>query len=382
MNTYKTNYAKGELVSREVLEKQVKYFADMKVMSQAFDSTNILVAILNSLRQIVYVNKEFIKALKVIELKSILGKRPGEVMCCKHASENKLGCGDSEACKYCNAVNLILSSIQSGEEATGEAVIVGRVDGFEESMNFQEHVVPFRVEEEDFYILSLVDITDTVKARYMQRIFFHDVINTAGALGNYVGLLKNEVPESIRDEMEFVEETFKDMVSEIQWQRLLIEAENGELKPHYSEIQSFDVLSSVKKLYERNGSDKGRVVAIDEKFQCILFTSDYVILKRVLSNMIKNALEETEAGGTVYIGCKRLEFQKKQHIEFWVKNEKYMPTEIQHQVFNRAFSTKGIGRGLGTYSMKLLGERYLGGMVGFVSDKSNGTLFYVRLPLE
>jgi sensor histidine kinase regulating citrate/malate metabolism len=49
------------------------------------------------------------------------------------------------------------------------------------------------------------------------------------------------------------------------------------------------------------------------------------------------------------------------------------------QVFMRSFSTKGVQRGLGTYSMKILGEQYLGGKVDFETNPKNGTTFYIDL---
>jgi signal transduction histidine kinase len=52
---------------------------------------------------------------------------------------------------------------------------------------------------------------------------------------------------------------------------------------------------------------------------------------------------------------------------------------IQLQIFQRFFSTKGPGRGLGTYSMKLFGERYLKGKVDFSSQAPQGTTFTVTL---
>jgi len=41
-----------------------------------------------------------------------------------------------------------------------------------------------------------------------------------------------------------------------------------------------------------------------------------------------------------------------------------------------------LGRGLGTYSMKLLSERYLEGCVGFTSSAKHGTTFTARYPLD
>jgi signal transduction histidine kinase len=58
-----------------------------------------------------------------------------------------------------------------------------------------------------------------------------------------------------------------------------------------------------------------------------------------------------------------------------------MPRDVQLQVFQRSFSTKGSGRGLGTYSMKLLSERYLQGRVTFDTSPAKGTTFRAIYPL-
>jgi sensor histidine kinase regulating citrate/malate metabolism len=57
-----------------------------------------------------------------------------------------------------------------------------------------------------------------------------------------------------------------------------------------------------------------------------------------------------------------------------------MPRAVQLQIFQRSFSTKGNGRGLGTYSMKLLSERYLNGRVTFKSSSRDGTVFIGLYP--
>jgi sensor histidine kinase regulating citrate/malate metabolism len=65
-----------------------------------------------------------------------------------------------------------------------------------------------------------------------------------------------------------------------------------------------------------------------------------------------------------------------------VHNDAPIPREVRLQIFQRAFSTKGPGRGLGTYSMKLLSQRYLGGDVSFTSSEEGGTTFKARYPLH
>jgi sensor histidine kinase regulating citrate/malate metabolism len=55
---------------------------------------------------------------------------------------------------------------------------------------------------------------------------------------------------------------------------------------------------------------------------------------------------------------------------------------VQLQIFVRSYSTKGKGRGLGTYAMKLFTEKYLGGRIDFESRPETGTTFRVELPLQ
>jgi sensor histidine kinase regulating citrate/malate metabolism len=56
-----------------------------------------------------------------------------------------------------------------------------------------------------------------------------------------------------------------------------------------------------------------------------------------------------------------------------------IPEGIREQIFMRSFSTKGATRGLGTYSVKLLTEKYLKGKASFLSNTSEGTVFTIEL---
>ena len=92
--------------------------------------------------------------------------------------------------------------------------------------------------------------------------------------------------------------------------------------------------------------------------------------------LIKNALEASSRGEVITVGCE----DDAETVRFWVRNPRPMPRDVQLQVFQRSFSTKGRNRGIGTYGMKLLTERYLGGRVGFSSDPHAGTRFWAAYP--
>ncbi len=92
--------------------------------------------------------------------------------------------------------------------------------------------------------------------------------------------------------------------------------------------------------------------------------------------MVKNAMEASLNYDPVIFGVHARDGK----AVFEVHNSIYMPKNVQLQVFKRNFSTKGSDRGLGTYSMRLLGERYLKGRVYFESGEEQGTTFYFELP--
>ncbi len=95
--------------------------------------------------------------------------------------------------------------------------------------------------------------------------------------------------------------------------------------------------------------------------------------------LVKNALEAVAPGETVTTYCSNTEDK----ITFYVHNPGVMSREVQLQLFQRSFSTKAAeGRGIGTYSVKLFGERYLKGKVAFSSNETEGTVFSLSMPLS
>ncbi len=169
-----------------------------------------------------------------------------------------------------------------------------------------------------------------------------------------------------------------ELISEIRSHQNLTEAENSELIINPMPISTMEILSEVLNVFiDQNDFNKNHII-IDEHTPDLLFISDKSLLKRVLINLAKNAFEVSDKGQSVIIGCDKME----EHIQFWVNNKKHMPREVQLQIFKRSFSTKGKGRGLGLYSVKLLSERYLKGNVTFTSSPESGTTFKVTYPLN
>ena len=361
--------------SEQILDEH-ELVSSQKFFTEIFGSITGIGAIINKNRQIVFVNEDFMKVLKIDDIVSILGKRPGEVISCIHADNNTGGCGTSPACSFCGTVNAILESQRTGQKSCREALITTRVNGKFKSLDLNIISTPVTLSGYTFYALIMQDISHEKRRAALERIFFHDLLNSAGGLNGLLSLLKEgTAPKVERHLINLSEEASREIIDEIQMHRHLLAAENGDLRVNIEIVGSMSVIrDSINKIgFHESGKDKKVVIAY--KAKDISFETDRVILQRVLINLLKNALEATSPNGQILIGAEDLGNK----IRFWVKNDQVIPVNIQMQLFQRSFSTKGKGRGLGTYSIRLLTENYLKGSATFVSSENEGTTFEVKL---
>ena len=335
---------------------------------------DILVAV-NSTRQIVYANRSAVDFFQARDAGELWGKRPGEAAGCVHSNETPGGCGTSEACRVCGAF-LAISRGLGGESSVEECrmMLTGGA-----AMDLSVWARPFELEDEQFLFLSIQDISDEKRRQALEKIFFHDLLNTAGGLKSISEIIEGSAPGELRELREVIASLSEQLVDEIQSQRDLLAAERGELYVESRKVNSRDIVAKTITLYLKNQVCDGKTIHASEICDEILLSTDMGLLLRVLGNLAKNALEATPPGGTVTVGCHA---PTENTIEFFVHNAACIPREIQLQIFNRSFSTKGSGRGLGTYSVKLLTERFLDGKAEFSSTPGEGTIFFVRFPTE
>ncbi len=169
------------------------------------------------------------------------------------------------------------------------------------------------------------------------------------------------------------------LAREVEDQQQLTLAERGDLVLHPEKIAVSEVFTILESIFLVHGASEGECFHIERVDPHEKIVIDSSLLIRVLTNMIKNALEEVETGESIRVWFEHMENTPVFHV--W--NPGVIPERDAIQIFQRSFSTKcERGRGLGTYSMKLFGERYLGGEVSFESTEETGTVFSIRLPAD
>jgi len=329
--------------------------------------------ILNKEREIVFANKSLLKYLAAEDDFLKRGFRPGEAINCQHAFENEAGCGTSEFCKTCGAVISILNS-QSGQYEDVQECRIIQGDGCT-ALDLRVKSTRLSLEGEDFTVFTVADISNEKRRQALERIFFHDILNTAGGILGYTQILREAEPDELEIFSESIEELSNRLIEEIQAQKQLIAAEGGQLDIRPVKFSSARMVQETIELYKNHVVTEGKSLVPGEMTD-IEVVNDRSLLGRVLGNMVKNALEADPAGSVITVSC----VEKEGRIIFSVNNRSFMPSIVQLQIFNRSFSSKGKGRGLGTYSMKLLSEKYLQGKVYFESSSEKGTTFYAEYP--
>jgi hypothetical protein len=363
----------GRMTEREVRRYSQKAVSD-PVVQVVLEAVSGYVLIMNKQRQVLAANLNLLSALGLNIMESVSGLRIGEVLGCENSAIGPDGCGTSEQCVHCGAALSILSSQAEDRSVAGECVMKIKRNGVFECLNFMVRVTPIRVGRHPMLVFVFHDISSRKQKRILEQIFFHDLRNMIGGLRLWGEQMQElDAPEAAGRIVNMV-----DLINrEIDDHACLMSAENGVLEVNRSDVNVGLLYYTLSGIFEGEASAKGKKLVFHPEGRNAVLRTDPDLLRRVLSNMIRNGLESAPDGGTVHV-----EFGfSNARPRFAVHNLGTMSPETQARVFQRGFTTKGgQGHGLGTYSMKLIGETWLKGEVGFKSTPKEGTTFYFLLP--
>jgi K+-sensing histidine kinase KdpD len=370
-----TFFAPAERASEILLDRQTQTLRGEPIVEQLLDSLPEPTMVLNAQRQIVLANEKT-EAVLGRSKQCMLGMRVGEAIECVHAHDDPAGCGTTSFCKNCGAVQAMMTCIKERVADVQECRIESRLTGEPVALDLRVSASPLAIAGEPFTVFSVRDITDEKRRALLERVFFHDILNSAGSLHSLLVFLDQMQGDEKKDTEQALRNLSEQIIEEIQSQRDLLAAEQGQLAAKITDLNVPTFLDRLCVLYRRHSvAHQRELVLLPPKGQPVIFT-DGVLLGRVLGNLIKNALEASSRGQRVTVA-----FDNTRYPLFTVHNPAAMRENVQLQMFQRSFSTKeGKGRGIGSYSVKLLTEKYLRGKVWFTSNPDEGTCFFVSLP--
>lgn len=374
MDTY---FAPAERDTPEQIAREVSRISNNALIDSLMKSIRGLLAVVNDKRQILAVNDAFLKMLGVEDADKVLGLRPGEAIDCIHAHEEEGGCGTTKYCSACGAAIAMVTCLAQHEPVEEKCVATVKRHQQEVDLCLKVRACPLTLGNQSFILLFLQDNTNQERWAALERAFFHDITNTLSGLVGASELLILEDPEEKIPMARLLHQQANRLEKEIAIQRALAKSNYSNYQVQMEDLSCRQIMEEVAAFFKSHPAACGKTILLPEEHSADTIRSDASLLTRILTNMVLNALEASGAGDTVRIWLEA----GADNVSFHVWNRQEIAEPMQLRVFQRHFSTKeGVGRGTGTFSMKLFGETFLHGRVGFTSSAEAGTTFTISLP--
>ena len=373
-----TLFAPAERAGEEELREAIAVATVNPVIDAVMQSFGGLLAVLNEQRQVLAVNQALLSRMNLAGADEVLGLRPGEALHCVHADDPPAGCGTTRFCVSCGAAIAIVAAMDSGRPEQRECVMTVQKNGSQEDLAFNVRSCPLTLAGRRFVLIFLRDVSTQKRRAALERTFFHDIGNIIAGLSGASELLETDEEADKQERRRQIRHLARRLMKEVEIQRALAEAENPEYRVTPEKVPVAEVLREIEQSFDGNPVAAGKTLRImTEGGQDQLLMTDLSLLLRIVTNMVTNALEATEEGGVV----RRWISGEPEGLAFCVWNRQPVPAEARLRIFQQYFSTKsGAGRGLGTYAMKLFGEKYLKGKVDFTTSETEGTVFRFHAP--
>jgi K+-sensing histidine kinase KdpD len=371
-----TFFASADRTDESVLAHEIDTIARNPVVTGILQSVNGLLAILDANRQIVAINDSFLHMLGIDNPEETLGLRAGEVLDCIHAKSSPSGCGTTKFCSTCGAAIAQVACLENNQTTERTCALATRRDGKDEDLTLLVKAHPITIENKTFILLFLQDVSQQQQRAALERTFFHDINNMLSMLVGASELLIMETPSVLSGT---IHQASMRLMKEVSIQRHLMQSDDQTYKPYCVKTTIGQILNELQTLFANHPAAHDKTLNMISKNPTQSINIDMSLLLRILSNMVINALEATEKNGEIKMWTEHGD----NHMGFLVWNDQNIPEDIALRVFQRNFSTKSQeGRGIGTFSMKLFGEKFLGGKVSFTSSEAAGTIFRFQYPLE
>ena len=342
--------------------------------SGVLDLLPVIVMVLNQGREIVLANQNLAR-LVGRPAASLLGQRVGEVLGCDHRRATPDGCGVTPFCCHCGAAQAILKGLAGGQDVQ-ECRITRDDREVMDAANYQFFSTPLTLAGESFLFVTMLDVSFEKRVQLFERIFYHDVLDTSSGIHGLCGLLAGQVSGDLRDDTEILLGASSRLVDQVLAQKQFSAAESREVEVQPVKLGTRLILLELADFFRRQGVAAGKHLVVHPESADGYFETDKNLLYRIMANLTKNALEASGQGETVTLSCGL----RPGGVFYRVHNSGVMEDAVRLQLFTRFFSTKGQGRGLGTYSARLLTEEYLRGRLEMRSEAGVGTEFTVTLP--
>ncbi len=240
------------------------------------------------------------------------------------------------------------------------------------------HNYKSKIEEKHFHYQKIKDETD--------RILKHDLItplNSIIGFSEYL-LCSEDSGVSIHESLSLIKDSGLYMLRQIQNSLCMYKLEEQTYSLSLTTFSLDEIIVKVLKSFSNKYNNPMEIVILIEfnnssdTIPELYFYTDKDLIYRLLSNLLKNAIEASKKSETVF-----LKVVYDTELTFRITNSGCIPETIRPYLFEKYVpSLKRNGNGLGTYSAKLISDT-LGAEIGFhCDDQANTTTMYLNTHLK
>ena len=205
----------------------------------------------------------------------------------------------------------------------------------------------------------------------------HDIRNPLQAIVSELYLAKTELDGVASEEVrKNLAESIVNIENEVDYINKIVQDLQDYAKPLKPVAKVTNIRGIIDEILTKNHLPENVKVSRRISEQANQFVSDPDLLKRIIANLISNAVQAMPKGGKLSVDANI----KAGDLFLSVEDTGVgVPEEARSKLFTPLFTTKSKGQGFGLSVVKRMTEA-LGGTVTFESEVGEGTKFIVRLP--
>ncbi len=205
----------------------------------------------------------------------------------------------------------------------------------------------------------------------------HDVRNPLQAICSDVFLIKSELPVVPEGkEKEAMKESLEGIEKNVEYINKIVADLQDYARVISPVAEETDLPALCSELLLKSGIPENIDVSCQVEGELRSVLIDPHLIKRVLSNLVNNAVQAMPQGGKIDLRA----FKKTKFVIITVQDTGVgIPETIKPKLFTPMFTTKSRGQGFGLAVVKRIVEA-VGGTITFESEVSKGTKFIIRLP--
>ena len=205
----------------------------------------------------------------------------------------------------------------------------------------------------------------------------HDIRNPLQSITGDLYLAKQDLtslPQS--EEKEGIKESLEAIENSVDYINKIVADLQDFAKPLNPHTEKTDLKLTINDLITKNGVPDNVKTRVKIAKEAQTVTADSAYIKRILGNLISNAVQAMPNGGTLAISVTTENNDSVITVE---DSGTGIPEEVKTKLFQPLFTTKSKGQGFGLAVVKRMTEA-LDGTVTFESQTNKGTKFIIKLP--